>query len=131
MCTEHGLASSIPALTDDRFLYPLAATYIQLIITHILLLGSASLTRGIARPLRRLGFGAAVAPSLPASPPGGFRAAGKNRIPILQFGKWLSSGTGGIAGGGIFEFDSKVARQVLPLALVYVGKVVLSNFSFT
>lgn len=113
-----------------KFLYPLAATYIQLVITHILLLGFASLTRGIARPLRRLGFGAAVAPSLPAGPPGGFRAAGKNRIPILQFGKWLSSGTGGIAGGGIFEFDSKVARQALPLTLVYVGKVVLSNLSF-
>jgi hypothetical protein len=42
----------------------------------------------------------------------------------------LRNGSGGIAGGGLFEFDRKTARQVLPLALVYVGKVVLSNLSF-
>ncbi|OCK84661.1 hypothetical protein K432DRAFT_389366 [Lepidopterella palustris CBS 459.81] len=115
-----------------KFPYPLTATYIQLILTHILLIGFASLTRGIARPLRASGLSAAIAPSLPAAPPGGgFRGQSKgSRIPFLAFGRWLSNGTGGIAGGGIFEFDSEVAKQVLPLAVVYVGKVVLSNLSF-
>jgi hypothetical protein len=79
-----------------------------------------------------IGFGAAVAPSLPASPPGSgrYRDSGKSRIPLIYFGRWLSTGTGGIAGGGVFEFDRQVAKQVLPLAVVYVGKVVLSNISF-
>ncbi|KAF2494642.1 hypothetical protein BU16DRAFT_462380 [Lophium mytilinum] len=115
-----------------KFVYPLTATYLQLLITHLLLLGSASLSRGIARPLRKIGLGAAVAPSLPAAPPGGgrFRDSNKSRIPFIQFGRWLSTGTGGIAGGGIFEFDRQIAKQVLPLAVVYVAKVVLSNLSF-
>jgi hypothetical protein len=106
------------------------ATYLQLLLTHILLIGFASLTRGLGSPLRRVGFGAAVAPAYPTAPTGGaFR--GSNKQPsILQFGRWLSNGTGGIAGGGIFEFETKIAKQVLPLAIVFVVKVLLSNFSF-
>ncbi len=38
--------------------------------------------------------------------------------------------TTGIAGGGILECDFSVARQVLPLALVFIAKVLLSNLSF-
>lgn len=57
----------------------------------------------------------------------GYRGEGKPRFPITQ---WIRAGTGGIAGGGVFEYDRKVARQVLPLAIIYVGKVVLSNISF-
>ncbi|KAF2193518.1 hypothetical protein K469DRAFT_550019 [Zopfia rhizophila CBS 207.26] len=113
-----------------KFPYPLTATYIQLLLTHILLIGFASLTRTLAGPLRRIGFGAAVAPAYPTAPQGGaFR--GSNKQPtILHFGRWLSNGTGGIAGGGLFEFDKQVAKQVLPLAVVFVVKVLLSNFSF-
>jgi len=47
-----------------------------------------------------------------------------------SFARWLSNGSGGIAGGGLFEFDFQIAKQVLPLAVVFVVKVLLSNFSF-
>ena len=49
---------------------------------------------------------------------------------MMRFGRWLTNGSGGIAGGGLFEFDWQVAKQVLPLAIIFCFKVVLSNFSF-
>ncbi|KAF2203613.1 hypothetical protein GQ43DRAFT_389669 [Delitschia confertaspora ATCC 74209] len=116
-----------------KLVYPLTGTYMQLITTHILLLGFSSLTRGLAGPLRRLGFGAAVAPAYPVAPTGGvYRNTNRPRSsnPVLTFGRWLSNGSGGIAGGGIFEFDKQVAKQVLPLTVVFLAKVLLSNFSF-
>ncbi|KAI1603473.1 hypothetical protein A1F96_08286 [Pyrenophora tritici-repentis] len=80
-------------------------------------------------PLHFVGFGAAVPPSQPAAPQGGaFR--GSRKPGISAFARWLSNGSGGIAGGGLFEFDWQVAKQVLPLAVVFVVKVLLSNFSF-
>jgi hypothetical protein len=42
----------------------------------------------------------------------------------------IFSKSGGIAGGGFLEFDRSVALDVAPLAVVYVGKVVLSNISY-
>ncbi|KAF2020976.1 hypothetical protein BU24DRAFT_456995 [Aaosphaeria arxii CBS 175.79] len=112
-----------------KFPFPLAGTYLQLIITHLFLLGFASLTRALGGPLRRVGFGAAVAPAYPTAPAGGaFRSS--NKPSILQFGRWLANGQGGIAGGGLFEFDRQTAKQALPLAVVFVAKVLLSNFSF-
>ncbi len=102
----------------------------QLILTHILLVGFSSLTRGIGGTLRRLGLGAAVAPAIPVAPQGGaFRSVNKKSA-VVQFLRWLANGSGGIAGGGLFEFDYNVAKQVLPLAVVFVVKVLLSNFSF-
>jgi hypothetical protein len=41
-----------------RFPFPLTGTYVQLVLTHFLLIGFSSLTRGLASPLRRLGLGA-------------------------------------------------------------------------
>ncbi|KAF2874578.1 hypothetical protein BDV95DRAFT_604743 [Massariosphaeria phaeospora] len=113
-----------------KFQFPLTQTYVQLVLTHILLVGFASLTRGLTSPLQKLGFGAAVAPAYPVAPRGGaFR--GSNKQPsILNIGRWLAHGSGGIAGGGLFEFDKQVAKQVFPLAVVFVVKVWLSNFSF-
>lgn len=114
----------------SRFPFPLACTYIQLVLTHILLIGFSSLTRALDWPLRWLGLGPAVAPSFPIAPQGGaYRGGNKNHI-LLSVGRWLSHGSGGIAGGGLFEFDVQIAKQVLPLAGVYVVKVLLSNFSF-
>ncbi|ORY04120.1 hypothetical protein BCR34DRAFT_572937 [Clohesyomyces aquaticus] len=115
-----------------KFPFPLAGTYVQLILTHILLVGWSSLSRALGGPLRRIGFGAAVAPAYPTAPVGGaYRQSNKPGKPsLLQFGRWLSNGTGGIAGGGLFEFDKQIAKQVLPLAVVFVVKVLLSNFSF-
>ena len=105
-----------------RFPFPLTQSYAQLIITHILLILVSSL-------LHFIGFGAAVPPSQPAAPQGGaFR--GNKKPGIYAFARWLSNGSGGIAGGGLFEFDWQIAKQVLPLAVVFVVKVLLSNFSF-
>ncbi|KAK3210082.1 hypothetical protein GRF29_44g1616667 [Pseudopithomyces chartarum] len=87
------------------FPFPLTGTYLQLLLTHILLIAFSTLTRGLANPLRRLGLGAAIAPAFPVAPIG-------------------------TAGGGFFEFDPQVAKQVLPLAVVFCFKVLLSNVSF-
>lgn len=113
-----------------RFPFPLMGTYVQLILTHILLIGFSSLTRGLSSPLRRLGFGAAVAPAIPVALQGGTFRSANTRSGVVRFLRWLSNGSGGIAGGGLFEFNYSVAKQVLPLAVVFVVKVLLSNFSF-
>ncbi|KAF9700702.1 hypothetical protein EKO04_001640 [Ascochyta lentis] len=113
-----------------KFPFPLTGTYVQLILTHILLVGFSSLTRGLASPLRQLGFGAAVAPAIPVAPIGGAFRSVSIKSGIVRFLRWLSNGSGGIAGGGLFEFDMNIAKQVLPLAVVFVVKVLLSNFSF-
>lgn len=114
----------------SRFPFPLTGTYIQLILTHIMLIGFSSLTRGLDRPLRWLGLGSAVAPSFPVAPQGGTYRGGNKKHILRSIGRWLSHGSGGIAGGGLFELDWQVAKQVLPLTIVFVVKVVLSNFSF-
>lgn len=118
------------ANTRCRFPFPLTGTYVQLILTHVLLVGFSSLTRGLGSPLRRLGFGAAVAPAIPVAPQGGAFRNVNAKSGIARFLRWLSNGSGGIAGGGLFEFDYSIAKQVLPLAVVFVIKVLLSNFSF-
>ncbi|KAI9708586.1 MAG: hypothetical protein M1820_003804 [Bogoriella megaspora] len=92
----------------------------------------ASLTRVLASPLRSLGLGAAVAPSSssgstsgPSGLKGAFhvpRLAGKIRHCVL--------GGSGIAGGGLLEFEWRKAKAVLPLAVIYVAKIMLSNLSF-
>src|ERR1700761_3047192 len=84
-----------------KFPYPLAATYLQLILAHFILLGFASLLRGLSRPLRRLGLGAAIPPLLPvpSSVPGYRGAQGKASTPLLALLQWLRNGSGGIAGG--------------------------------
>jgi hypothetical protein len=113
-----------------KFPFPLTGTYVQLILTHILLVGFSSLTRAISGPLHKLGLGAAVAPAMSVAPQGGaFRSPPRNSA-LARFTRRLTNGSGGIAGGGLFEFDSNTAKQVLPLAVVFVVKVLLSNFSF-
>ncbi|CAI6319041.1 unnamed protein product [Periconia digitata] len=114
-----------------KFPFPLAHSYLQLVLTHSFIIIFASITRGLASPLRTLGFGAAVAPARAFTPTnGGYRAPNKPQSMLVRFGRWLTNGSGGIAGGGLFEFDWKVAKQVLPLAMTFSMKVVLSNFSF-
>ncbi|KAF3044387.1 hypothetical protein E8E12_010053 [Didymella heteroderae] len=113
-----------------KFPFPLTGTYVQLVLTHVLLIGFSSLTRALASPLRRLGLGAAVAPAIPVAPQGGAFRNVSTKSGAARFLRWLSNGSGGIAGGGLFEFDYTIAKQVLPLAVVFVVKVLLSNFSF-
>jgi hypothetical protein len=96
----------------------------------MLLIGFSSFTRALDRPFRWLGLGPAVAPSFPIAPQGGAYRGGNKKHVLLSAGRWLSHGSGGIAGGGLFEFDLQIAKQVLPLSIVFVVKVLLSNFSF-
>ncbi|KNG49845.1 gdp-fucose transporter protein [Stemphylium lycopersici] len=112
-----------------KFPFPLTQSYLQLIITHVLLVLVSSLLRFSANPLQFIGLAAAVPPSQPAAPQGG-AYRGSRKPGISAFARWLSNGSGGIAGGGLFEFDLQVAKQVFPLAVVFVVKVLLSNYSF-
>jgi hypothetical protein len=91
----------------------------------------ASLSRWFAQPLRKLGLSAIVAPAHPVT----FKATGRpppGRISLnpLRLYSFVLGSSGGIAGGGLFEFDKTTALKVLPLALIYVGRVLLSNISF-
>ncbi|GME26152.1 Myo-inositol 2-dehydrogenase [Neofusicoccum parvum] len=113
-----------------KFPYPLTMTWIQLVIEHVLLIGFAGLTRLLSRPLQRLGLGGVVAPAAPLSTGQGFRGPAKSHGVLAGLLRLVGSGSGGIAGGGIFEFEWPVAKHAVPLAVVYLAKVVLSNISF-
>lgn len=108
-------------------------TILQLAITHLFLLLGASLTRLLGGFFDLLGLGAVVAPSQPHTR-GNKHAKhvrDQHRSSFLRgLGVWLSHSTGGIAGGGLFEFDVQTAKHVLPVAIVFVAKVVLSNLSY-
>ena len=82
----------------------------------------------LARPLHRAGLEALIAPALPlASGPSGFRGPVRSRTWLLR---WLRGGAGGVAGGGVLEFDLGVAKHTGLVALVYLAKVLLSNISY-
>ena len=116
-----------------KFPYPLTLTLLQLCITHLFLLGFAALTRGLAGPLRIIGLGAIVAPSQaynkgnrPTRYTGGLRT----KSVFTNVSNWFVHGSGGIAGGGLFEFQRNTAKHVFPVAIVFLAKTVLSNISF-
>nr|POE49160.1 hypothetical protein CFP56_32310 [Quercus suber] len=114
-----------------RLPYPLTMTLLQLVITHILLLGFANLTRVARTPLINLGFGGLVAPSEPlATGPQGFR---RTPSPVGLWSRMASLcgiSRGGITGSGVLDFNWRTFKQVLPLAIVFFAKVVLSNISY-
>ncbi|PQE30292.1 gdp-fucose transporter protein [Rutstroemia sp. NJR-2017a WRK4] len=115
-----------------KFPYPLTTTFFELLITHFYVWLSAFLTR-LASPLCvSAGVSSMVAPSTPlqTSNAPGFRGDSKKPGMLSAFGRVASAGSGGIAGGGVFEFDKSVARAVFPLAVIFVVKLILSNLSF-
>ncbi|KAK6008322.1 hypothetical protein QM012_000225 [Aureobasidium pullulans] len=116
-----------------KFPYPLTLTLLQLCITHLILLGFAALTRGLAGPLQTIGLGSMVAPSQaynkgnrPTRYTGGLRT----KSVFSNISHWFLHGSGGIAGGGLFEYQRNTAKHVFPAAIVFLGKTVLSNISF-
>ena len=111
-----------------KFPYPLTTTLFEMIITHFFVLLSAYITRWVGPWLTNAGVAGMIAPSgaLLSSISPGFRGRelGTRR-------KWpLQTKFSGIAGGGFFEFEWSVAKQVLPAAIIFVAKVTLSNLSF-
>lgn len=44
--------------------------------------------------------------------------------------RWLTHGSGGISGGGLLEWQRQSAKHVLPAAIIFAAKVVLSNLSY-
>lgn len=114
-----------------KFPYPLTTTLIELLITHGYLLLSAYITRWSSSWLNSAGLSGGVAPSrsLQSPAPAGF-CGGKNAGPWDSMLRWTAYYTGGIAGGGLFEFDLQIAKTALPCAVIFVAKVVLSNLSF-
>jgi hypothetical protein len=114
-----------------KFPYPLTTTLIEMLITHGYLLLSAYITRWVSPWLNSAGLSGAIAPSRPLQSPlsTGF-CGGKIGGFWDGFSRWTAYQTGGIAGGGLFEFDLQIAKTVLPCAVIFVAKVVLSNISF-
>ncbi|KAI9054266.1 hypothetical protein LZ554_001434 [Drepanopeziza brunnea f. sp. 'monogermtubi'] len=115
-----------------KFPYPLTTTLIEMLMTHCWVLLSAYITRWVSPWLTTAGLSGGIAPSRPLPSPSspGFRGLGKNPGFLASVGRWASYHTGGIAGGGLFEFDLPVVKTVLPCAIIFVAKVSLSNLSF-
>lgn len=116
-----------------KFPYPLTLTLLQLCITHLFILGFAALTRGLAGPLRSLGLGSVVAPSQAYSKgnrPTRYTGGTRTKSVFTNISNWFVHGSGGIAGGGLFEYQRNTAKHVLPVAVVHLAKIVLSNISF-
>jgi hypothetical protein len=115
-----------------KFPYPLTTTLIEMLMTHCWILLSAYITRWVSPWLVSSGLSGMIAPSRPlqSSSSPGFRGQGKNTGLLGTVKRWTSSRSGGIAGGGFFEFDLPVVKQVLPVAIIFVAKVCLSNISF-
>ncbi|KAE9380870.1 hypothetical protein N431DRAFT_323518 [Stipitochalara longipes BDJ] len=113
-----------------KFPYPLTTTLIEMLITHGYLLLSAYITRWASPWLNSAGMSGGVAPSRPVQSPSAGFYGGKDAGFWDSVSKWTSYQTGGIAGGGLFEFDLQIAKTVLPCAVIFLAKVVLSNLSF-
>jgi hypothetical protein len=115
-----------------KFPYPLTTTLIEMLITHFFVTLSAYITRWVSPWLITAGLSGMIAPSRPlqSSSSPGFRGLGKKQTLLWRIRSWASSCSGGIAGGGFFEFDLTVVKQVLPVAIIFVTKVCLSNISF-
>lgn len=115
-----------------KFPYPLTTSLIEMLMAHCWILLSAYITRWVSPWLISAGCSGGIAPSRPlqTSSPPGFRGQGKSAGVLGQISRWASYRTGGIAGGGFFEFDLQVVKTVLPCAIIFVAKVCLSNISF-
>lgn len=115
-----------------KFPYPLTTTLLEMLITHGFVILSAYITRLASPWLISSGLSGMIAPSRPlqSSTSPGFRGQSRNTSGWGSVSKWTSSFSGGIAGGGLLEFDLQVVKQVLPLAIIFVAKVTLSNLSF-
>ena len=107
-------------------------TLMQMVFTHLCLASVAILTRSAAIVLRPVGLASVVAPSNPDTKPAvliTFR--GLNPILVLtRLVRRASRPLTGAGGGSIFELNAKLAGQCLPLAIVYLCKVLFSNLSF-
>jgi hypothetical protein len=115
-----------------KFPYPLTTTLLEMLMTHFWITLSAYITRWVSPWLASSGCAGGIAPSRPlqsTSAPG-FRGQGKTIGFRASVARWSQHHTGGISGGGFLEFDWQVAKIVLPCAVIFVGKVCLSNLSF-
>lgn len=116
-----------------KFPYPVTATFFELCLTHVLLIAAANLTRLFSKYIAGAGLSGMIAPAYPlqkSSLNSMYRGSGKKSGILRLVLRLTMYGSGGIAGGGLFEFDLKTARQVFVMASVYVLKVILSNLSF-
>jgi len=107
-----------------RFGHPITTTLVQLLFTQFFLSVSASVTRSFSRSLHSLGLGYVVAPK--PKPSKGKRRAADGSGGLREFAGRLRPQTT----DGIFEIKWCEARMVLPLAVVYSLKIMLSNISF-
>lgn len=95
-------------------------SFIELFSTYLLLWALASLTRILSPYIAGAGLAGMVSPTAGSSQS---ILRGTRRQGFLG----IFTGTGGIAGGGLLEFDLTVARQLLPVTIVFVLKVLFST----
>ncbi|TGZ79544.1 hypothetical protein EX30DRAFT_365092 [Ascodesmis nigricans] len=105
-----------------KFPYPITTIFLELLFTQFFLVLSASLTRSFARSLHSFGLGCIVAPN--AKPGKGKRRAGSSGL--RDFATQVVRGTS----GGVFEVKWAEAKPILPLAVIYSLKIMLTNISF-
>jgi hypothetical protein len=112
-----------------KFPYPLTTTLFELLITHFFIVLSAYITRWTSPWLTSAGVAGMIAPSRPLQSPSS--PGPRRNVGLLgSIKRWASDRSGGIAGGGFFEFEWPVAKQVVPVAVIFVAKITLSNLSF-
>ena len=105
-------------------------TFMQMVLTHLIILTTAVLSRRFEKPLQSIGLGHIVAPSQATRKmrvmrhPHGFHQ--HSRFSSLLR---LSRGFEGIAGRGLLEFKLRSVKHVVASAVIFVLKVLLSNLS--
>lgn len=116
-------ASKSALIKDSRFPYPITTTFIELLFTQFFLVITASITRSFSRSLHSLGLGGIVAPH--PRPGKGKRRAGSGGL--REFSQRLLPLR---TSGGIFEVRWSELKPLIPLAIIYSGKIVLSSLAF-
>lgn len=91
-----------------RFSYPITITFAQVLVTHVVLMISAPLTRIVLRrPLELIGLPGLIAPP-----------------------RRTASTARNVLGMGMVDISTAGLVRILPLAFVFVAKVLLSNLAF-
>lgn len=111
----------------SEFPYPLTTIWLQMIVTHLVLLLSASFTRWKSQWFRDAGLAGLIAPTGWQTISSANLDKGKGKEEDLR----PKFAPNGIAGGGLLEFDLTSARQTLLVTCTFVAGSLLATLSST